>query len=138
MMLSAPKVVMEERTVHVTADGRAGFFIVTLTRYPPAEQWHISLIKDTEMMPGMPLSGWSRVEEDSKAFGEIRQALYVAGMLRKSGTTTSELVDACEQLCNRLEVAELVNRPGNPCNHYDQPTYDRAKAIIARAKGGGA
>jgi hypothetical protein len=45
------------------------------------------------------------------------------------------LVAACEELCFHLEANELVNRPDNPCNHYDQPAYDRAQAALRLAKG---
>jgi hypothetical protein len=45
------------------------------------------------------------------------------------------LFEACRRLCHRLEVNELVNRPGNPCNHYDQPDYDFAKQAMAAALG---
>jgi hypothetical protein len=48
-----------------------------------------------------------------------------------------DLLEACKELCRRLEANELVNRPSNPCNHYDQPAYDRARAAIAKATGGG-
>ncbi len=48
-----------------------------------------------------------------------------------------DLLAACEELCHRLEVNELVNRPHAPGNEYDQPAYDRAKAAIAKAKDGG-
>jgi len=44
-----------------------------------------------------------------------------------------ELLASLKELCRRLEVNELVNRPTDPCNHYDQPAYDRAQALIRRA-----
>jgi hypothetical protein len=46
-----------------------------------------------------------------------------------------DLLAACKALCRRLESNELVNRPDNPCNHYDQPAYDEALAAIAKAEG---
>jgi hypothetical protein len=54
-----------------------------------------------------------------------------------NGGAYADLLVACKELCRRLEANELVNRPSNPCNHYDQPTYDRARAAIAKATGGG-
>ena len=48
------------------------------------------------------------------------------------------LLQACKELCRRLEVNELVNRPNDPCNHFDQPAYEQALAAIARAEGGAA
>lgn len=47
-----------------------------------------------------------------------------------------DLLASCEELCRRLEVNELVNRPADPCNQYDQPAYDRARAAIAKATKG--
>lgn len=45
------------------------------------------------------------------------------------------VAEACKGLMRRMEINELVNRPGNPCNHYDQPYYDAAKdALVALEK----
>ena len=41
------------------------------------------------------------------------------------------VAEACKGLMRRMEINELVNRPGNPCNHYDQPYYDAAKDALA-------
>ncbi len=49
-----------------------------------------------------------------------------------------DLLECCKDLCRRLEVNELVNRPDKPGNEYDQPAYDRAKAAIAAAEAGAA
>lgn len=40
---------------------------------------------------------------------------------------TKELAKALKDCAARLDANELVNRPHDPANKYDQPAYDAAK-----------
>jgi hypothetical protein len=73
--------------------------------------------------------GKRRAESEAKYAAELKR--------RQLERAAPDLLEACKELCARLEANELVNRPSNPCNHYDQPAYDRARAAIAKAEGGG-
>lgn len=42
----------------------------------------------------------------------------------------AELCRTSAAVCLRLQVNELVNRPEDPCNQYDQPAYDAAMKAI--------
>lgn len=74
--------------------------------------------------------------------GEYKDWVAENPLGREVGTANAHLIAAapdllqsCKELCRRLESNELVNRPSDPCNEYDQPYYDRARAAIAKAEG---
>lgn len=76
MNLSAPKLAMETRIVHIDQ------FIVELVRWPVG-QWFVFGVKDTAQLPGTPHAGWAMVKEGSREYSDMMQALYTAGMLQK-------------------------------------------------------
>jgi hypothetical protein len=68
--------------------------------------------------------------------GQLKMRLTAAQNAIRILTQDRDLLyDACQRLCRRLEVNELVNRPNTPGNEYDQPDYDFACAAIRKAKG---
>lgn len=69
---------------------------------------------------------WGPAETTEETVGNI-----IGNITERRADVVGKLVEALKGLCHRMEVDELVNRPENPGNQYDQPAYDAAVAALA-------
>lgn len=68
---------------------------------------------------------------------ELNRA-YAEGYFAGRADADKGLREALKAVMLRLERNELINRPKDPCNHYDQPAYDQGVAALAATEPAGA